>query len=107
MLAPVKFCEGGFPAPRVMLKVSGVIGTKTLLPITTLTGMVTLLPEDWNTTWPVKFPATSPLPGSAEFTTPTLTVEGAEPLCEDTVSQLPPSDVLAAAVQCRVPHPAG
>jgi hypothetical protein len=91
-----------------MLKVSGLIGTKPLLPITTLTGIVTLLPpEDWNTTWPVKVPATSPLPGKAELTTFTVAVEGADPLAGLTVSQWPPSDVLDVAVQCRIPHPAG
>lgn len=78
-----------------------------MLPTTTLTGIVMLLLDDWNTTWPVNVPATSPLPGRAELTTPTLAVEGAEPLGGFTVSQWPPSDVLVVAVQCRVPQPAG
>jgi hypothetical protein len=50
VLAAVKFCEGGFDPPSVILKLNGLTGLKTLVPTTTLTGIVTLLPEAWKTT---------------------------------------------------------
>jgi hypothetical protein len=55
-----------------MLKLSGAIGLNMFAPMFTLTGTVTVLLAALNTTCPVKVPASSPLPGRAEFTIPTL-----------------------------------
>src|ERR1700759_4301842 len=89
-----------------MLILRGVSGLNTLGRTTTVTGMLTLPPDDWNSNWPLKLPATSPPPGSAEFTTFTVTFDGAVPLFADTVSHAPPSDVVVTSFQGKAPDPA-
>src|SRR4249920_1425731 len=89
-----------------MLKFRGASCVNPLGPTTTVTGTVTLPPDDWNSSWPLKFPATSPLPGSAEFTTFTVTVDGAVPAFTATLSQAPPSDVLVTSFHGSEPDPA-
>jgi len=51
-------------------------------------------------------PATSPLPGRLLEVSVTVSDVGAVPLAEESVSQLPPSEVEAVAVQSSVPVPA-
>ena len=105
VLATFKVCDGGLGPPSGMLKLMGLAGLNTLAPTTTLTGMLTVPPAAWNTTWPMKVPAISPVPGSACAITPTVTFAGAVPFGADTLSQLPPSDVLVETVQFKVPDP--
>jgi hypothetical protein len=50
-------------------------------------------------------PAVRPPPGRLAGTNPTVTKEGAAPLVEEIVNQLPPSEVLVVAVQFNVPDP--
>jgi len=55
---------------------------------------------------PTNVPATKPPPGRFPGTNPTVRKDGALPLVEEMVSQLPPSEVLFVAVQLNVPDPA-
>jgi hypothetical protein len=68
-------------------------------------GIVTTLSADWSRSWPVKVPASSAPPGRAAGDIHTVIVAGAVPLAGDTLNQVPPSDVLAFAVQVKVPVP--
>ena len=88
------------------MKLKGASWLNPFAPTTTVTGTVTLPPDDWKSSWPLKFPATSPLPGRAEFTTFTVTVDGAVPVFDETASQAPPSAVVGTSVHFSAPEPA-
>src|ERR1017187_4980972 len=90
----VNTCGSGLAPPKGMVKSRGFTWLKTLGPTDTLTGTVTLQPVVLNKIWPTQVPAVTPPPGSDE---------GAVPDVALSVSQLPPSAVVAVAVQCNVP----
>ena len=68
--------------------------------------MVTRLEALCSTTCPTNVPATRASPGSFAGSMLTESEEGAVPLGAERVSQLPPSAVVAEAVQAREPAPA-
>src|SRR5579872_4046471 len=79
-------CGSGLAPPNVLVKLMALIWLGTLVPTTTLMGMVTLLPFDWKTTSPTNVPATSACPGSLAGTMLTVTSDGAVPLAAETWS---------------------
>ena len=88
-----------------MVKLSGLIWVNTAGPTVTATGMVMLSPDVWNRNWPMKVPGDAPPPGRAALLTPMVMVDGAVPLEAEAVNQLPPTAVLAVALQFKVPDP--
>jgi hypothetical protein len=60
VLAMVKVCGSGFGPPNALAKLMAFTWRKTLSPTTTLTGTLTLLPADRNTSSPLNVPAISP-----------------------------------------------
>src|SRR5579885_1895643 len=105
VLATVRSCGSGLAPPNAFVKLIGFNCSKTLSPTTTLTGMVTLLPEAWKITCPTKVPAIAPPPGNEAVATLTVTSAGALPVAADRLSQLPPSAVLAEPAHVKVPVP--
>ena len=105
VLLMFKFCPAGLAALNALEKERALNCVKTEVPTITVTGIVTLPVADWNRSWPVKFPAISPIPGRAETTTPTETVEGAVAVSKDGLSHAPPSAVVAVTVQVNAPNP--
>src|ERR1022692_4488803 len=103
----VNTCGSGLAPPKGMVKSRGFTWLKTLGPTDTLTGTVTLQPVVLNKIWPTQVPAVTPPPGSDAGASPTETGEGAVPDVALSVSQLPPSAVVAVAVQCNLAKDVG
>ena len=104
-LAIVSVCGSGLAPPNGLVKSMPFTWLNALSSTMTMTGMVTLMPVVCSTTCPMNVPASSPPPGRLATATPTDSTEGAVPLEADSVSQLPPSAVLPAAVQLSEPVP--
>ena len=60
VLATVKVCGNGLGPPNGLVKLMAFTWRKTLAPTTTVTGTVTLLPADRNTSSPLNVTAISP-----------------------------------------------
>src|SRR5712692_8869497 len=89
-----------------MVKLSGLICSNTAGPIVTATGMVTLSPDVWNSSWPTNVPTVEPPPGRLALLMLMVTLDGAVPLVGEADNQPLPIPVLAVTVQFSVPDPA-
>src|SRR5271163_134174 len=106
VLATVMTWDSGLAPPKALVKYSGSTCRNTFAPTTAETGMVTRLEALCKTTCPTKVPARRFSPGRLAGSMLIERVEEAVPLGAERVSQLPPSAVVAEAVQPREPAPA-
>src|SRR5262249_15748767 len=91
--------------PRMLEKLKAGSCTNTGSPTVTTTGMLVLPLELCSRTWPTKWPAITPPPGSLRVLTEMLRLEGAVPFLGEMVSHVPPSAVVLLPVHVSVPPP--